>query len=146
MKACQSITSTINSTVSFTTRPSECVDVFEQIFTQEGVSGQTGVYNEAEESSWGNTDGLCGSANAGGATIHVNARQGFKRVRDIFNCDSGQNIVQPNKGFISRRADMRSGGGADPINGTQYAGLNNYERDEHAVFLKYDYKTNNSAV
>ena len=33
MKACQSITSTINSTVSFTTRPSECVDVFEQIFT-----------------------------------------------------------------------------------------------------------------
>ena len=46
-----------------------------------------------------------------------------------------------NKGFIERRADMRSGGGADPIGQTQYAGLNNYTRDIANNYIKYDYKT-----
>ena len=115
--------------------------MFEQIFTQEGVSGQTGIYNESECSAWGNTDGLVGAAPAGGATIHVNARQGFKRVRDVFNGSSSSDVVVPNKGFIDRRADMRSGGGADPINGTQYAGINNYNRAADDTFIKYDYKT-----
>ena len=39
LKACRSISSTINSTVSFTVRPDECVDVMEQMFTQPGVGG-----------------------------------------------------------------------------------------------------------
>ena len=57
LKACSSITSTVNSTVSFTFRPDEGLDVMEQIFTQPGVAGQTGVYSEEESSCWGNNDG-----------------------------------------------------------------------------------------
>ncbi len=61
LKACRTISSTINSTVSFSFRPDEGLDVMEQIFTQEGVAGQTGVYNEAEASAWGNTVGKVGA-------------------------------------------------------------------------------------
>ena len=141
LKACQSITSTINSTVSFTTRPSECVDVFEQIFTQEGVSGQTGIYNESESASWGNTDGFCGG---GAAAIPINAlaSQGLARVRNIYaGCESAAVKTEPNKGFIERRADMRSGGGADPIGATQYAGISDYAHNVANNYIKYDYKT-----
>ena len=60
LKACRSISSTVNSTVSFTTRPNECIAVMEQMFTQPGVAGQTGVYSSEEASAWGNTDGQYG--------------------------------------------------------------------------------------
>ena len=105
--------------------------MFEQIFTQEGVSGQTGVYNESEAGSWGNTDGVVGGAVGAQVVGAGMGRVGLARVRNIFRGAEAVTAQIPNKGFISRRADMRSGGGADPINGTQYAGLN--ERDEHAV-------------
>ena len=62
LKACRTISSTINSTVSFTVRPGEGLDVMEQIFTQPGVGGMTGIYNNEEGPTWGNTDGICGPA------------------------------------------------------------------------------------
>ena len=51
LKACRSISTTVNSTVSFTVRPDECIDVMEQIFTQPGVGGRTGTYSQEEAGS-----------------------------------------------------------------------------------------------
>ena len=51
LKACRSVTSTINSSVSYSVRPSEVIGVMEQMFDQTGT--QTGVYTSPEEFAWG---------------------------------------------------------------------------------------------
>ena len=141
LKACRSLTSTINSTVSFTVRPDEGLDVMEQMFTQEGVSGQTGIYNDADSSdcSWGNTDGCVGRvANVG---AHPNARVPALRVRQIFNpfeCN-GTAAYNVNRGFLERRQDFKSGGGANFADGTR-GGVNDVQNNVHN-FVRYDYKT-----
>ena len=128
LKACRSITSTINSTVSFSVRPDEGLSVMEQIFDQTGM--QTGVYNDPEAGSWGNTDGFCrlerlvgNYGNPGGngdvvdpnrsATQHtVTAgfpRGDLARVRGIFHPAETNNCMpMVNKGFQARRADLRA--------------------------------------
>ena len=142
LKACRSLTSTINSTVSFTVRPDEGLDVMEQMFTQEGVSGQTGIYNDAESAdcSWGNTDGAVGRFQDIGQ--QPNARAAQIRVREIFNpfdCN-GRGNFNRNKGFIERRQDFRSGGGATLADGTR-GGVNAVAAGNAENFVRYDYKT-----
>ena len=140
LKACASISSTVNSTVSFTFRPDEGIDVMEQMFTQPGVGGQTGVYSREEAGSWGNTDGgLLGqppAANLAAAHRYAGAA-GIAQVRNWYSGNDGTMSNLKNKGFIERRADFRSGGGAvgggvsDWRSGA--ASANNY--------VKYDYRT-----
>ena len=126
LKACRSISTTINSTVSFTVRPDECVDVMEQMFTQPGVGGRTGTYSQEESGSWGNTDGVRGAAPDGAGAIIANSLGGFDRVRNIF-CPAGgaagesSHAVMANKGFMDSRADFRSGSGG--------GGMSNYDPD-----------------
>lgn len=142
LKACSSITSTVNSTVSFTFRPDEGLDVMEQIFTQPGVAGQTGVYSEEESSCWGNNDGNCGAAPddlvVGGASA---ARAGLAQVRGWYGGAEGNFAVLPNRGFIERRADFRSGGGA--VNGgiKTDAATQSAARTGTTNYVKYDYRT-----
>ena len=115
LKACNSITSTVNSTVSFTFHPDQGLDVMEQIFTQPGAGGQTGVYNDEEGAAWGNTDGCVGAVPANALGVG-NMRVGLQSVRNWYNgSDQTDDVgwaINPNKGFIERRADWRSGGGA----------------------------------
>ena len=142
LKACRNISTTVNSTVSFSVNPSDGLDVMEQIFTQQGASGQTGVYNEAEDGGWGNSDGQIGQP-AGNAPLGAIARSraGWARYRSIFNpADSDHNAIQINKGFVSRRADFRSGGGAMTDAG-EPGGINDFARDSEVNYCKYDYKT-----
>ena len=146
LKACRTISSTVNSTVSFSFRPNEGLDVMEQIFTQEGVAGQTGVYNEAEAGTWGNNDGLyLGGTRANGVLVHAdNPIQGVQAVRNWFSGVEQPSDVSaagiPNKGFIDRRADFRTGGGADPPRGVP--GVSTWIRDGNAVnYCQYDYRT-----
>ena len=144
LKACRTISSTINSTVSFSFRPDEGLDVMEQIFTQEGVAGQTGVYNESESGAWGNNDGCVGIVSgvnhAAGVTTAAPALQGWKRARSYYHpVESAANsrTATPNKGFIERRADFRSGGGA-----AAPAGLSSFTRNVAQMnFCRYDYRT-----
>ena len=145
LKACRSISSTVNSTVSFTTRPSENIAVMEQMFTQPGVAGQTGVYSSEEASAWGNTDGQYGVLPAD----VIGGQPGLVRVRNLYdpsdgNAASGGCTVVANKGFIERRADFRSGGGAQFDDGTM-GGCNNFLRTASVGgrfnYVKYDYRT-----
>ncbi len=146
LKACRTISTTINSTVSFTVRPSEGLDVMEQIFTQPGVGGMTGVYNDEEGPAWGNTDGTVGMPydvlpqGAGGDG--TSPPGDMIRLRGMWNpherVDGG---CKPcNKGFIARRADFRSGGGA--VDGgvlpNTIAGWSHGTNDN---YVKYDYRT-----
>ena len=142
LKACRSISTTINSTVSFTVRPDECVDVMEQIFTQPGVGGRTGTYSQEESGSWGNTDGVCGSVPAGTGAALGDTRPGLVRVRNIFNpADPLTGAVacatMVNKGYCERRADWRSGAGGGGFNSfaANGAGAN------VAPYCKYAYRT-----
>lgn len=111
----------------------------EQIFTQQGSSGQTGVYNEAEDGGWGNSDGLIGQPTADDPLGGVaRSRAGWARYRSIFNpADSDNNIAQINKGFVDRRADFRSGGGAMTDAG-EPGGINNFARNQTVNYCKYD--------
>ena len=113
LKACASISSTVNSTVSFTFRPDEGIDVMEQMFTQ---PVQTGVYSREEDGSWGNTDGgLLGNApanNLAGINRYAGVN-GIAQVRNWYSGNDGNMGTVRNKGFIERRADFRSGGGAN---------------------------------
>ena len=116
LKACNSITSTVNSTVSFTFHPDQGLDVMEQIFTQPGAGGQTGVYNDEEGAAWGNTDGCVGAVPANALGVG-NMRAGLQSVRNWYQGSDQADAttgwaINPNKGFIERRADWRSGGGA----------------------------------
>ena len=146
LKACRNISTTVNSTVSFSVNPSDGLDVMEQIFTQQGSSGQTGVYNEAEDSAWGNNDGACGAEPDDDLRGPGNAGLvGWGRYRSIFNPVETTGVVrQPNKGFCDRRADFRSGGGAMTDAG-QPGGVNNFLQTnndaEKASYCKFDYKT-----
>ena len=142
MKACASISTTVNSTVSFTVRPGdEGVDVMEQIFTQPGVGGQTGVYSQEESGSWGNTDGalLGGVPDAGLALDNRYAGEvGIAQVRNWYSGNEGSMGTIRNKGFIERRADFRSGGGASG------GGVSNFVRTGAGGiqnYVKYDYRT-----
>ncbi len=140
LKACRNISTTVNSTVSFQVNPADGLDVMEQIFTQVGTSGATGVYNDEEAGSWGNTDGSVGGA-AADINVIANTRPGFGRVRQIFNpgeADGG--ALMQNKGFMDRRADLRSGGGALMDDGTE-GGINDTDRTSAVTYIKYDYKT-----
>ena len=153
LKACRTISSTINSTVSFTVRPSEGLDVMEQIFTQPGVGGMTGIYNDEEGISWGNTDGSVGmAANAdprgAGATGAHQAAGGappgdLVRVRNIFQGTEGGMAVRPNVGYCQRRADFRSGGGAidGGVKPTTADATNGFFSDDVNNYVKYDYRT-----
>ena len=144
LKACNSITSTVNSTVSFTFHPDQGLDVMEQIFTQPGAGGQTGVYNDEEGAAWGNTDGCVGPvpANALGPGA---MRDGLQSVRNWYQGSDQADAtvgwaINPNKGFIERRADWRSGGGAAG------GGCNDFNREADAPgvdtnYVKYDYRT-----
>ena len=143
LKACRNISTTVNSTVSFSVNPSDGLDVMEQIFTQQGTSGQTGVYNEAEDAAWGNTDGRVGGVAADNVNATANARLGWGRYRSIFNpAESAFNGFQVNKGFINRRQDFRSGGGALTDAGLP-GGINVFTRGgvNNTSYCKYDYKT-----
>ena len=75
----------MNSTVSFTFRPDEGIDVMEQMFTQPGVGGQTGVYSREEAGSWGNTDGglLGPAADADPAANAVNRYAGVNGIAQV---------------------------------------------------------------
>ena len=147
LKACASITSTVNSTVSFTFRPDEGLDVMEQMFTQPGVGGQTGVYSSEEAGSWGNTDGaLLGSVpddlldgNGNAAANRYADQAGIAQVRNWYSGNDGSMGTMRNAGFIERRADFRSGGGAEA------GGVSNWLRTQvagtRASYVKYDYRT-----
>ena len=112
LKACRSISSTVNSTVSFTTRPSENIAVMEQMFTQPGVAGQTGVYSAEESAGWGNCDGFYGALAADLVIPNAHTYAGIRRVRNIFRgSDTPGFKSDANIGFMERRADFRSGGG-----------------------------------
>ena len=144
LKACNSITSTVNSTVSFTFHPDQGLDVMEQIFTQPGAGGQTGVYNDEEGAAWGNTDGCVGAVPAD-ALAPAGTRAGLLDVRNWYNGSDQAAAapgwaIKPNKGFIERRADFRSGGGAAG------GGVNDFSRVVAAAgantnYVKYDYRT-----
>ena len=144
LKALRNISTTVNSTVSFSVNPSDGLDVMEQIFTQQGTSGQTGVYNEAEDAAWGNTDGRVGGVAADNVNATAGARLGWGRYRSIFNpAESAFNGFQVNKGFINRRQDFRSGGGALTDAGLP-GGINIFTRGggvANTSYCKYDYKT-----
>ena len=141
LKACNSITSTVNSTVSFTFHPDQGLDVMEQIFTQPGAGGQTGVYNDEEGAAWGNTDGCVGAIPANDLAP-ANTRAGLINVRNWYNGSDQADAttgwaINPNKGFIERRADWRSGGGAAG------GGVNNFSRvlpvnGANTNYVKYD--------
>ena len=141
LKACRSVTSTVNSTVSFSCRPSEIIGVMETMFDQTGT--QTAVYNDPEESAWGNTDGACRAAAAAAtaAPVVVNGvacpRGDLVRVRNIWNpADSDLTTAMVNKGFQARRADLRSGGGAED------GGLKpDYASTTQTSYYKYDYRS-----
>ena len=140
LKACRSISTTINSTVSFTVRPDECVDVMEQMFTQPGVGGRTGTYSQEEDGSWGNCDGLRGALPDGAGGIVANSLGGFDRVRNIFSPAGGaagnaNHAMMVNKGFMERRADFRSGAGG--------GGMSTFDPDGggRGSYCKYEYKT-----
>ena len=152
LKACRTISSTINSTVSFTVRPSEGLDVMEQIFTQPGVGGMTGVYNNEEGPTWGNTDGFVGNATnanplganpVGGLgirTLGCAPPGNMVKVRNIWRSCGGGMKPPHNAGYQARRADLRSGGGAVgggilPDDGTGAVAATT------GSFFKYDYRT-----
>ena len=152
LKACRTISSTINSTVSFTVRPGEGLDVMEQIFTQPGVGGMTGVYNDEEGPAWGNTDGMVGqNANAnprgaGPVGAHRAANSApcgdLVRVRNIWRPTEGGVKARPNNGYCARRADFRAGGGAED-GGVKPSTIanNGFFPAETTAFVKYDYRT-----
>ena len=138
LKACSQISSTINSTVSFTFKPDDGVDVMEQLFTQPGISGQTGVYSQEEAGSWGNTDGALLGRAPNDALFLANARggaAGICQVRNWYSGAEGNMGTVRNKGYIERRADFRSGGGA--VDG----GVSNFVRTATDNYVKYDYRT-----
>ena len=143
LKACASISTTVNSTVSFTVRPGdEGVDVMEQIFTQPGVGGQTGVYSQEESGAWGNTDGALLGGVPHDALDNNNANRyagvdGIAQVRNWYSGNDGNMGTVRNRGFIERRADFRSGGGAAG------GGVSDFLRTTvaatRAAYVKYDY-------
>ena len=119
----------------------------EQMFTQPGVAGQTGVYSSEEASAWGNTDGQYGPP----ADDVIGGPAGLNRVRNLYDPSDGYGAaavnaggvcIAPNKGFIERRADFRSGGGAMFDDGTM-GGVSNFIRTAAGIqnYVKYDYRT-----
>ena len=157
LKALRSITSTINSSVSFSNRPSENIAVFEQIFDQ---PGGTGVYVNQADYRTGNTDGCLRalSADAGGnpgantgaaaagARVVVdgeNVPQGdILRTAQIFYPTESEFCRGPvNDSFIERRADLRSGGGASKGGIKTDANTFNYASGAAGTYIKYDLKT-----
>ena len=147
LKACRTISTTINSTVSFTVRPDEGLDVMEQIFTQPGVGGMTGVYNDEEGDAWGNTDGAVGmehNARPDGAGGDGTQPCGnLIKIRGLWNPHEIPNdaACKPtNKGFIARRADFRSGGGAVD-GGVLPNDVGGWTAGDEDNYVKYDYRT-----
>ena len=140
LKACRTISTTVNSTVSFQVNPSDGLDVMEQIFTQQGSSGQTGIYNECDSAGWGNNDGKIGIAPHNNL-VTAGSKPGWARYRSLFNpAADANNTFEANKGFIDRRADFISGGGALADDETR-GGINDFARNSIVNYCKYDYKT-----
>ena len=118
----------------------------EQIFTQPGVAGQTGIYAEEEASAWGNTDGAVGSIPHDTVDVIALSPAGFSQIRGWYNgvdvADHSSYAIVPNRGFIERRADWRSGGGA-ANGGMRLGAAKSFFREDvnAANFVKYDYRT-----
>ena len=118
----------------------------EQIFTQPGVAGQTGIYAEEEASAWGNTDGYVGSIPHDTVDVIAACPAGFSQIRGWYNgtdvADHSSYAIVPNRGFIERRADWRSGGGA-ANGGMRLGAAKSFLRAaaNAANFVKYDYRT-----
>ena len=115
LKAMQSITSTINSTVSFSTRPDEALAVAEQLFMPQEAFGFVGCEEAEESGTWGPNEGEVvgrsptGANNvAGTAYPRGNLDMLKQRYNGWINNASTTCMRGVNKGFAARVTNFRS--------------------------------------
>ena len=112
LKAMQSITTTINSTVSFSTRSSEALAVAEQLFMPQEAFTFVGTEMAEETGTWAASEGgACGPDRAAYAANFP--RGALLNVRKRFcglNANATFSNRATNKGFEQRAADFRSAG------------------------------------
>lgn len=116
LKGMQSLTTTINSTVSFSTRPSEALAVAEQIFMPQEAFGFVGTETAEETGTWGPCEGfrVGPDSNAVSNQGGINFPRG--NLLDIKKRFNGRRVVADaansgrgaNRGFAQRVADFRS--------------------------------------
>ena len=119
LKAMQSVTTTVNSTVSFSTRSSEALAVAEQLFMPQEAFTFVGTEIAEESGTWGPTEGGSVGPDAAAAAAAVNGivypRGSLMSLRKRYNSMRAARKTSSrgdNRGFVQRAAEFRSGSNA----------------------------------